>query len=218
MDPFAGDGHLLNLAERKYKISSIGFDIKGYQNNFNDSLISIPQINDALIITNPPYLASYSAKRKRVFESVSQYFGFGYEDLYQLALNRCLQAARFTIAIIPETFVNSTFAKDKVVLCNILTESPFNDTDNPVCVVCMDNQKTNKEYDLYINDQYATKNSELLKHKAPSPHNFKIVFNDPNGNIGLKAVDGTKAGDKIAFIDGNNFHFYLRHCLSQKRN
>ena len=207
LDPFAGDGHLLKLAENRYGVPTSGFDIKGYKGCVNDSLFEIPNIDEALIITNPPYLTNYSARRKRVFGAVAKYFEFGYEDLYQLALDRCLRSARYTVAIVPETFVNSSFPKDKVVLCNILTESPFNDTDNPVCVVCLDSQKADVDYDLYIDDRFATKNSQLLKYKSASAHKFKIVFNDPSGNIGLKAVDGTKAGDKIAFVKGDDFHY-----------
>lgn len=207
LDPYAGDGHLLKLAEKKYSIPTTGFDIKGYQGNFNDSLLEIPFIQEAMIITNPPYLTNYSAKRKRVFASVSQYFEFGFEDLYQVALDRCLKAARFTVAIVPETFINSTFPKEKIVLCNTLTESPFNDTDNPVCVVCMDNQKTQHGYDLYIDDEFAINSKDLLTYKKASVYKHKIVFNDPNGNIGLKAVDGTKIGDKIMFVHGDDFHY-----------
>lgn len=46
---------------------------------------------------------------------------------------------------------------------------------------------------------FHTQESFVYKHK--------IVFNDPNGNIGLKAVDGTKIGDKIMFVHGDDFHY-----------
>lgn len=214
LDPYAGNGHLLQLIEQKYDIPSVGFDIKGFNGNFNDSLINIPIIDDAIIITNPPYLTNYSAKRKRVFYNVSKYFELGYEDLYQVALSCCLKSARFTVAIVPETFINSTFDKMHVVLCNTLTESPFNDTENPVCVICLDNKKTEQNFDLYIDNLFAINSLDLLNYKKSSTHKYRITFNDPNGNIGLKAVDGTKVGDKITFLNGDSF-YYQREKIKQ---
>ena len=90
-DPFAGNGHLLKVAEDLGIKKTVGLDIDprlGWK--VNDSLVNIPRIDGSIIITNPPYLTNYSAKRKKIFERVSRYFAStSYDDLYQVALEKC---------------------------------------------------------------------------------------------------------------------------------
>jgi hypothetical protein len=218
VDPFAGDGHLLKLAREKYSLPTRGLDIKSSGEDYNDSLVNIPIEKNSIIITNPPYLAKYSAKRKGVMSSVLNYFdSCKYDDLYQLALEKCLKATRYTVAIIPETFINSSFKKHHVVLCNVLFNSPFNDTDNPVCVVCLDNTKYNEDFNIYLDDALVTTNKCIQKYKIDSPYRFSLKFNDPNGNIGLKAVDGTKPGDKIRFMRAEEFDYPIENIKISSR-
>ena len=75
-DPFAGGGHLLEVAKKLGFEKTIGLDIDDNLGwSVNDSLISIPHINDGtIIITNPPYLSNYSASRKGIFHQVKKYF------------------------------------------------------------------------------------------------------------------------------------------------
>lgn len=65
-DPFAGNGDLLKLSE-SYGINEIkGLDIDNTLNwEINDNLKEIPHVDNAIIITNPPYLTKYSASRKK---------------------------------------------------------------------------------------------------------------------------------------------------------
>ena len=70
-DPFAGEGDMINIA-CLYGIERIkGLDIDKKLWEFNDSLINIPHIDNAIIITNPPYLTNYSASRKKILSNVS---------------------------------------------------------------------------------------------------------------------------------------------------
>ncbi|MEK7376271.1 MAG: hypothetical protein AABZ57_03780, partial [Candidatus Margulisiibacteriota bacterium] len=87
-DPFAGDGDLLRAAKEIGFKKVKGLDIDRTLNwKYNDSLLSVPKINNSIIITNPPYLSNYSAKRKGVLDDVKQYFDIcKYDDLYQLAI------------------------------------------------------------------------------------------------------------------------------------
>ena len=63
-DPFAGNGDLLKVAE-KLKLGIKGLDIDSTLGwDYNDSLISIPRVENGIIITNPPYISNYSAARK----------------------------------------------------------------------------------------------------------------------------------------------------------
>jgi hypothetical protein len=95
LDPFAGNGDLLN-AVQEFGIKHVkGYDITGLKWKVNDSLENIPSHNDCFIITNPPFLAKHSAKRKGVFSKVGHYYRTsGRDDLYQIALDKCLAATR----------------------------------------------------------------------------------------------------------------------------
>lgn len=66
-DPFAGSGDLLNVVSKFPFIKSTkGLDIdKSLGWPYNDSLINIPPEDDAIIVTNPPYISNYSASRKK---------------------------------------------------------------------------------------------------------------------------------------------------------
>ena len=79
LDPFAGDGHLLEAVKAdpiigKHVKQVAGFDVQGEIWPINDSLIAIPNPQRAVIVTNPPYLANHSAKRKGVDQLVAKYF------------------------------------------------------------------------------------------------------------------------------------------------
>lgn len=91
-DPFAGGGDLLGMAKEIGFKKTKGFDIDSSLNwKQNDSLLSIPKINNSITITNPPYLTNYSAKRKGIYGSVKKYFdACNYDDIYQLAIEKCL--------------------------------------------------------------------------------------------------------------------------------
>ena len=68
----------------------------------NDSLISIPHIDNSIIITNPPYLSNYSASRKKIDDKVEKYFSSSsYDDVYLIALDKMTDAQDYVVAIIP---------------------------------------------------------------------------------------------------------------------
>jgi hypothetical protein len=137
-DPFAGHGSLLESALKIVDVEAAGLDIDPSTRwPVNDSLLSIPPRPGAVIVTNPPYLASHSARRKGVREAVAGHFERR-PDLYQLALDRCREACPYVVAIVPETLINSAYPRDNIVSVTVLEENPFRDTDCPVCVVCID--------------------------------------------------------------------------------
>lgn len=105
----------------------------------NDSLKRVPKRARAIIITNPPYLTNYSASRKGLAEPARRYFRTSrHDDLYKIALEKCLDACPYVVAIIPETFINSAFPKARLASVTVLEDNPFDDTDTPVCVACFD--------------------------------------------------------------------------------
>lgn len=73
-DPYAGGGDLLRAAKDILGFKEIkGLDIDKTLNwEINDSLEKIPHVDNAIIITNPPYIAKQSASRKNI--NLSHYF------------------------------------------------------------------------------------------------------------------------------------------------
>lgn len=211
-DPFAGGGDLLKVAKELEFGETKGFDIDKTLNwEINDSLLNIPKINNSIIITNPPYLTNYSAKRKGVYENVRQYFNVcNYDDIYQLAIEKCLENNDFGIMIIPETFVNSSFPKHRLVSITIIEDLMFNDTENPICVICF-NEK-NKSYDnieVYKNNDYVGRLGWFESMRKIPRKNIDIKFNTLNGQIALRAVDATGLEKPIQFMKPENIDYDL---------
>lgn len=203
LDPFAGEGDLLKTALDLGLVNTIGFDIdETLPWEKNDSLINIPRVQDAIIITNPPYLTNYSAKRKKIFPTVKKYFDIcPYDDLYQLALEKCFENNDFGVVIIPETFINSKFPKNRILSITVIEDLMFNDTENPICVVCFDNKYKNyNEIKIYKNDKYINTLGELEKFRKKPQKDVKMRFNSVGGQIALRAVDTTTPGKVINFM------------------
>jgi hypothetical protein len=208
IDPFAGQGDLLNLCKSEYGMTTFGLDI---QENLgwpvNDSLKSIPKNAESICVTNPPYLANYSAKRKSMWEMVGEYFDeTGRGDLYEIALDRCLESFDYIVAIIPETFLHSSYSKERCAYISILEENPFEDTTFPVCVTCWV-PEVGQDPLLFLNDDEVMRFSEMIRMKGNVSRSKRIVFNDPDGNVGLRAVDGTKTQDRIRFLPATEFDY-----------
>jgi len=211
-DPFAGSGDLLKVASELGFKETIGLDIdKDLGWKHNDSLIDIPKVENAIIITNPPYLADYSAKRKKMWDNVGKYFArTSYDNLYLLALENMLKAQKYVIAIIPETFVNTSFSKERLYSINVLEENPFNDTENPVCIVCFDDRvKSVYDVKIYKNNHFSTSLGELEAKRLRPMNNYKIKFNCLEGKIGLRAIDTTNPQKKIAFMKKGELDYDL---------
>jgi hypothetical protein len=219
-DPFAGSGDLLDAAEELGFTEGIAMDIDGELGwKSNDSLLEIPHIEDAIIITNPPYLSNYSARRRNILDRVEKYFGLtAYDDLYLLALTRMLQAQDYVVAIIPETFMNSPFPKDRLYSVNILEENPFRETETPVCVACFDgNPKSPQDVKVYKNGHFRTTLGELEEKRLKPGHDVKIRFNSLNGEIGLRAVDTTDPGRRIRFMRREELDYPLETIKPSSR-
>ena len=220
-DPFAGDGDLLSCSE-VYGISNVkGLDIdKSLKWENNDSLKNIPHIDDAIIITNPPYLTNYSAKRKKIISGMESYFE-KYTDLYQLAVIKMLEAQDYVVAIIPETFINSNFlnsVKERIKSITILVENPFEDTENPVCVVCFDNNVfANRESEIYVGDEYIN-TLDYIKSKSLEPlKKYKIYFNKTSGKLAIRAVDMPSKDKKIKFMTVDELSYSLNNIKNSSR-
>ncbi len=201
-DPFAGTGQLLQVMQEVFGMEGRGLDVdKSMGWPVNDSLQHIPAVPESIIITNPPYLAKHSAKRKRVFESLPPYFDTR-NDLYQLALDKCLEASPYVVAIVPETILNSTYPKNNIYSITIIEDSLFTDTDCPVCVVCMKKvlSYNTKGPLVFMGEEELGHLNEIEKYRLHPAKDVDITFNVPSGRIALRAVDLPSVANPIQFM------------------
>lgn len=216
-DPFAGAGDLLTASVKLGFKETIGLDIDKKLNwKYNDSLLNIPHINNAMIITNPPYFTNYSASRKKVSDNLKNYFDKSvYGDLYLIALDRMLEAENYIIAIIPETFINSNYKqKNRLASITVLEENPFNDTDTPVLIACFDGQsKTLNKVKVYKNDAYVASLGEIESMRLIPHKNVNLRFNNKNGWLGVRCVDSTDPRDMLKFDFKENIDYDWEHGI-----
>jgi hypothetical protein len=205
LDPFAGDGHLLDLVRREFGVATFGLDIAGDKWARNDSLVSIPNASQSVIVTNPPYLANHSAKRKGVADLVATYFdGTDYDNLYKIALDRCLAAADFVVAVIPETFLLSSFDKSRLAIVSVIEGDLFADTEAPAVVACFGPAEIKYDANVYNGDERLGSLKEIFDlRNGRARSGIQIIFNDPTGRIGLRAVDSHDGIRRIEFIYGD---------------
>lgn len=230
VDPYAGRGDLL-YAVKKWFNEYAGYDIDpdlctdmGWA--WNDSLDHMPFHNDAIVITNPPYLAKNSAARNCLdgYDYFKDPVNERYEDLYQIALQRVLSIYKKAVFIIPETYFQTDLFKGYLHSYTVIEDNPFTDTDFPICVVCFDVHNdffsiSNNNFKIYKNDNYLFDKYTLDDILFKATCNMigtvayrvmgNITFNDPNGNLGLRGVDGVDPNDKIRFVRPSDLDYSL---------
>jgi hypothetical protein len=210
VDPYAGDGHLLEVAKGLGIKETKGLDIDpSLKWEINDGLVDIPATDNAIIITNPPYLTKYSASRKKMYDDVERYFSkTKYVDLYQIALEKCLLRYDNVVAIVPETIINSSFPKGRMSQITILEHNPFDDTDCPVCVICFDKRnKPLSEIKVYKNDDLIGDVGQFHAFRLTADKKLKVVFNSLDGNIALRAVDMQLITKRISFMPAEELKY-----------
>jgi hypothetical protein len=200
-DPFAGKGDLIKISDKYDIYQSIGMDIDLSLNwKFNDSLLDIPFFENTIIITNPPYLAKQSAKRRKL--NLDKYFEkTTYDDLYLIALDRMTEKFDHIVAIIPESFLNSNYEKkDLIHSITIIEDNPFYDTEVPVCVVCFDGiSKDFSQIKIFKNEVFIDNYKNIINSILSPKKNIKMNFNDLSGWLGIRAVDSSDDSVKIKF-------------------
>lgn len=200
LDPFAGDGDILKAIAGINEWDNLcGLDIDNELNwELNDSLISIPK-TDSIIITNPPYYAKNCANVNQS-KSYKYFKDSEFDNLYQIALEKCLNASDYVVSIVPESFLLANVLLDRLQSITILEENPFDDTTFPVCVVCYgDTQTSLEEIKIYKGDKYCSTFKELISQDLKPQGWLKVKFNYIDGNIGIRCIDGVGVDDNIRF-------------------
>lgn len=201
VEPFAGSNNLIHLTRelipfkntqwRAYDIDpeAVGEnlvpEVKLIQ---NDSFEHMPEAD--VMLTNPPYLAKNSARRMGM---ETDHFG-EHGDLWELSVAKMIEKTKFLAAIIPESFLTRQLFQERLYGVVSITEQIFDDTDFPVCLALWVNEPR-EDYPVYIGEELIGEYRDLLRkskvENSPTDE-LKVVFNDPDGLLGLQAVDDTK--------------------------
>lgn len=143
IEPFVGNGHLINFIKnkKKYTIETYDIDPK-YKNAIKrDTLKNPPNYNNKFVLTNPPYLARNKNKDKELYDKYKT------NDLYKcFIINIINSLCNGGIIIIPLNFISSIRKADvelrkkflekySMKIINIFEEQVFDDTKYAVCSI-----------------------------------------------------------------------------------
>ena len=229
LEPFAGAKDIPRLIDaarlqcRDWAFFDIEPGAKGIVQR--DTLADFPEGFD-VCITNPPWLARNSATRRGLpFPEATRY-----DDLYKYALEQCLTHCGWVAAIIPEAFIRSGLflqrlhdfislvpqTRQKTEEANKIRDTSymFQDTEHPVGLALLA-PDTTSDVRIWRNNRFLGTMRELRKHLPQPSSNRDIVFNDPQGNLGLIAIDNTVSAS-IRFCPAEELKGYpIRvHCRS----
>ena len=195
LEPFAGANHIISHLkdmELCKQYSSYDIDPAHAAVQFRDTLADFPT-GFHVCITNPPWLAKNSATRRGL-----PYADEGYDDLYKLALDRCLSNCDYVAALVPESFIRADLFQGRMSDFVSLPSKLFRDTSHPVGLAlflptgCSD-------VCIWSGSRPVGTLSALEAARPKSRKNgTSVIFNDPAGNVGLIALDNTK-GASIRF-------------------
>ena len=228
LEPFAGAKHIPQLIDtahlkcRDWVYYDIEPGAKGIVRR--DTLADFPKGHN-VCITNPPWLASNSAKRRGLpFPESTKY-----NDLYKYALDQCLTYCGWVAAIVPEAFIRSGLFLDRlsdfisIVPQTHITEqncehkvthNMFKDTEHPVGLALFEPNITS-DVRVWRNNQLLGKLDELRRHLPLPSKNRNIVFNEPSGNLGLIAIDNTVSASIRFCLPSELGGYKIRsHCRS----
>ena len=193
LEPFAGNGSIPKLLENnEFRPKSWQmFDIDPQDKNIQkrDTLSFFPKNYD-VCITNPPWLSRNSATRKNlIFPKICDY-----NDLYKFSLQQCLIHCQWVAAIVPESYIRTNMFFDRLSdFVSLLSDTGtmFDDTEHPVGLALFTPNYNNR---IRIwRDKTPLGTYKGLQQYLPNiSTNKNIRFNDPDGNLGLIAIDDTK--------------------------
>ncbi len=217
LDPFAGSGDLLTQIQTLGISRTRGYDIDpNLLWEINNGLEKVTS-SKSIVVTNPPYLAKNSAQRRHL-DSVKYFEGNEYTDLYQLALEKCLEGHNYVVAIIPETYLLTGLFVNRLHSITILETNPFEDTDCPVCVVCFGpNELKYSEMQVYKDAQALGDMFSFMAKRKQYHRTATIIFNRKDGNLGLRGIDGQGSENRIRFCLPKDLNYNVENIKVSSR-
>lgn len=227
IEPFAGNGDLLNLLDNNVE----AYDIDPKKENIvkRDTLLNPPNYNNKYVITNPPYLARNKCRNKEYFDK------YNTNDLYKAFIKSLIvDPPNGGIIIIPLNFWCSIRKNDiqlrkdfifkfKINKMNIFEEKVFDDTTYTIC--CFQFEKNDKIKSSFNCIIYPNKTSLKFKldkinfliggqiYHLPQDPNIKITRltrenkNEQNTFINLKTIDdNSNSKIKLEMVSKENIY------------
>ncbi len=215
LEPFAGANSLIeNLKSmelcKKWKSFDIHPGADGVEKK--DTLLDFPQ-GFQVCVTNPPWLAKNSATRRGLPFPKTQY-----DDLYKLALDKCLANCDWVAALVPESFIRANIFRERLQHFISLPKKMFNDTENPVGLALFQ-PVYSSEIIIWRGNKRLGMLSKLERKIPPKPCEPDIVrFNEPNGNVGLIAIDNHhEASIRFCHVDELRGYPISNSCRSKTK-
>lgn len=196
IEPFAGNGDLLQFIEKYENQKNIKYNIECYdiepKKDYiinRDTINDPPNYNDKYVITNPPYLARNKSTDKTQFDK------YNVNDLYKcFIMNIINDVCLGGILIIPLNFWSSIRVADielrklflekyKIIMLNIFEERVFSDTSYTICSLQFELKNTSSANILNI-CVYPSKTNIITE--LNSKNNYMIggeIYNLPLNNI-----------------------------------
>ncbi len=196
IEPFAGNGDLLQFIEKYENQKNIKYNIECYdiepKKDYiinRDTINDPPTYNDKYVITNPPYLARNKSTDKTQFDK------YNVNDLYKcFIMNIINDVCLGGILIIPLNFWSSIRVADielrklflekyKIIMLNIFEERVFSDTSYTICSLQFELKNTSSANILNI-CVYPSKTNIITE--LNSKNNYMIggeIYNLPLNNI-----------------------------------
>ena len=204
LEPFAGSNRLIRFLEQMDLCREFrSYDIEPAESRVRrrDTLASFPTGYE-VCITNPPWLARNSAAFRGL-----PFPPCRHDDLYKHCLEKCLANCRWVAALIPESFIRAGLFQARLRDFISLTCPLFADTGHPVGLALFG---PNWDADVRIwsgSIGIGTLSRLLRLRPHPKPDGPPIRFNDPEGNVGLIALDNTRTAS-IRFCDVRELAHY----------
>jgi hypothetical protein len=201
LEPFAGSGQIKKLMKeagykRSWRLFDADLSVKGVSHQ--DTIKNFPK-GFSVVVTNPPYLSFHFAKRKGL--AVSKEYFQGYSSLYLTAAAAALAESDYIAMIIPESFATTGLLTQRLQHIISLPMDMFNDTEMPTCLALW-GPKITTDFKVWRCSKFLGNASQLRKPLATPLCANRVEFNRMDGQIGLKAIDGT-TGPGIAFGSAN---------------
>ena len=205
LEPFAGSNSLVTyLSKMGLCRDFTSFDIEpaGAEVEYRDTIADFPSGYD-ICVTNPPWLAKNSATVRGIPFPDSPF-----DDLYKVALDRCMDNCAFVAALVPESFIRTGLFTDRLFAFVSLTAGIFEDTGHPVGLALFTESSNCPAARVWSGNRYIGELGALEQMRPlPQKDGPPVSFNRPDGNVGLIALDNT-VGPSIRFCDASELAGY----------
>lgn len=202
LEPFAGSNNLVEMLKDLDLCNNYAsFDINATAKEVKkrNTIKSFPKGFD-VCITNPPWLARNSATRRGL-----PFPKCAFDNLYKYCLSLCLSNCESVGAILPASFLQSGLFRDRLQKYILIHDPIFSDTENPVCLALFD--KKSNQVDVYYDEDHLGSLDSLEESLPKSCHDYRVRFNDPEGDLGFISFDNTK-NSSIRFCHASDIAGY----------